>query len=179
LIKSREKVFLIAGLVVVVTLGYIVLRQQRALERLHSAADHPLSGKEIRAMTFLAVSPAEYSSRSIRFDDPTFVFESPCAPCNDNIPYWNSICRMVGGRARCLGVLPGASGEASEALENRLDFPLYRPEESGTFSRAVGPGADGSALTLFIRDGKIHEIHRGRFAGDAFARFVDACKPYL
>jgi len=182
-LKQRTwNVFWIAGLVVVILLGYKVLRQQRVLEPVHTyTAGRQLSGEEIAELELVSAFSPDASSRTIRGDSPTFVFvfESPCAPCNDNIPYWNSICRMVEGRAQCLGVLPGAIGEALKALENRLDFPLYRPEDTEIFSRAVGLGTDGSALTMFICDRKILEIYRGCFAGDAFARFINACKSYL
>lgn len=176
--QNRWKIFRGAGLTVVIILGCIILRQQRIHDGIHSTVGHTLSGNEIMAMKFIPVGRKDPSSRNIRFDGPAFVFifESPCVPCNDNIPYWNNICRMVDGRARCLAVLTGASGEGSKILDNRLDFPLYRPEDWEAFSRALGLGEDGAALTLFICDGKILEIYRGRFAGDAFAHFVNACK---
>jgi len=169
------------GTILLIALLAVIMKQQRSLDRTRAAAGGLPSGDEIGNIELLPAGPSGLSPRTLGGKDSSFifVFEEPCVPCNDNIPFWNRIRRMVKGRAECLGIIRNSLPEEMQSLRRRLDFNLFMPVDPQAFSLTLKMEDTGPAITLFLKKGRVMALHRGNFRGDGFARFVNTCKKKL
>ena len=177
----RRKLGRILWAIILIALLTVIMKQQQSLDRTRAAAAGLPIGDEVTNIELLPAGPSGLSPRTLGGQDFSFifVFEEPCFPCNNNIPFWNRIQRMVRGRAECLGILVNSGSEALKSIRRRLDFDLFMPVDPQAFSLALKMDDAGSAVTLFLRKGRVMALHRGNFRGDGFARFVNICKEKL
>lgn len=171
----------IVVLVFILLLLLITAKQQRSLERLRATNNGLPMGNEIAGMELLPAGSSGLSPRTPGEEGFAFlfVFEEPCVPCNNNIPYWNRIQRMVKERAQCLGIIKNSLPEDLRSLRRRVDFDLFMPVDPRAFDTALKSDNTQAAITLFLKDGRVTVLHRGNFRGGNFARFVNTCKKKL
>ena len=108
-----------------------------------------------------------------------FVFETPCFPCNDNIPFWESIFTLTNNSITCFGVLNPDQSDDFSALKKRVNYKIYVPEEIEAFREAFHLEKEHQAITFLYRNNTILEFHIGNFDGQTFTNFVNRCKQHI
>jgi len=108
-----------------------------------------------------------------------FVFETPCFPCNNNIPFWDSIFQLTKDSITCFGILTPDQPDDFITLAKRVNYKLYEPDNIEAFREAFHLEKEHQAITFLFRNNAILEVYFGNFNGASFTDFVKKCKDHI
>ncbi len=108
-----------------------------------------------------------------------FIFKLPCSTCSGNILYWNRIARILNGKVKIYGIVPGIPSQMFDLLnEAKLNFKIYIPNDFNKFIKKNKVKTNLS-YTIVCLKGKIILNIPGNLTGDDYLEIVRVVKLLL
>lgn len=177
--KTRTLVLIYALLALVIIQAFFIYTQANQIRDLKQRLPHLLPGEKITRLDLLGLDQ-EHFDVSMLTPGKVYLFmvpKMPCSTCNQSVSLWIQMSKILGEGVTKLCVIPGGWDEAArlqEALGERLNFPVYVPEDAGRFRESLRLHANTAQTILYC--GGVKYVKTGDLDGESFTAIVKMAK---